>query len=76
TRLQALPGVGPWTAAYIAMRALSDPDAFPASDLGLRRAFEHYGLAADMKSIMQRAETWRPWRAYATQYLWTSLAIK
>jgi AraC family transcriptional regulator of adaptative response / DNA-3-methyladenine glycosylase II len=76
TRLQALPGVGPWTAAYIAMRALSDPDAFPASDLGLRRAFEHYGLAADMKSIMQRAEAWRPWRAYATQYLWTSLAIK
>jgi AraC family transcriptional regulator of adaptative response / DNA-3-methyladenine glycosylase II len=73
TRLQALPGVGPWTAAYIAMRALSDPDAFPASDLGLRRAFEHYGLAADMKNIMLRAEAWRPWRAYATQYLWAGL---
>jgi AraC family transcriptional regulator of adaptative response / DNA-3-methyladenine glycosylase II len=75
TRLQALPGVGPWTAAYIAMRALSDPDAFPASDLGVRRAFEQYGLAADMKSIMQRTEAWRPWRAYATQYLWAGLTI-
>ena len=72
-RLQALPGVGPWTAAYIAMRALSDPDAFPASDLGVRRAFEHYGLAADSKSIVQRAEAWRPWRAYATQHLWANL---
>ncbi len=74
TRLQALPGVGPWTAAYIAMRALSDPDAFPVSDLGLRRAFEQQGLAADIKSIALRAETWRPWRAYATQHLWTALA--
>ncbi len=70
TRLQALPGVGPWTAAYIAMRALSDPDAFPVSDLGLRRAFERRGLAADSKSIGLRAEAWRPWRAYATQHLW------
>jgi AraC family transcriptional regulator, regulatory protein of adaptative response / DNA-3-methyladenine glycosylase II len=73
TRLQALPGVGPWTVAYIAMRALSDPDAFPVSDLGLRRAFEQHGLAADIKSIAQRAEAWRPWRAYATQYLWLGL---
>lgn len=70
TRLQALPGVGPWTAAYIAMRALNDPDAFPASDLGLRRAFERHGLPADVKSIERRAEAWRPWRAYATQHLW------
>jgi AraC family transcriptional regulator of adaptative response / DNA-3-methyladenine glycosylase II len=75
TRLQALPGVGPWTVAYIVMRALSDPDAFPASDLGVRRVFEQYGLAADMKSIMQRTEAWRPWRAYATQYLWAGLTI-
>jgi AraC family transcriptional regulator of adaptative response / DNA-3-methyladenine glycosylase II len=74
TRLQALPGVGPWTAAYIAMRALNDPDAFPTSDLGLRRAFEQHGLAADVKSIERHAEAWRPWRAYATQHLWTSLA--
>src|ERR1019366_3132417 len=74
TRLQALPGVGPWTAAYIAMRALNDPDAFPTSDLGLRRAFEQHGLAADLKSIERHAEAWRPWRAYATQHLWTSLA--
>ena len=74
TRLQALPGVGPWTADYIAMRALNDPDAFPVSDLGLRRAFEKHGLAADVKSIASRAEAWRPWRAYATQHLWASLA--
>ena len=74
TRLQALPGVGPWTSAYIAMRALSDPDAFPISDLGLRSAFEQHGLAADPRSIAQRGEAWRPWRAYATQHLWTSLA--
>ncbi len=76
TRLQALPGVGPWTAAYIAMRTLSDPDAFPGSDLGLRRAFEQHGLPADAKNIAQRAEAWRPWRAYATQYLWASLSEK
>jgi AraC family transcriptional regulator of adaptative response / DNA-3-methyladenine glycosylase II len=72
-RLTALPGLGPWTAHYIAMRALSDPDAFPAGDLGLRRA------AAETKAAMltepqlrQRAEAWRPWRAYAAMYLWQS----
>ena len=73
-QLQQLPGVGPWTAAYIAMRALGDPDAFPASDLGLRRALEQQGVAADVKSIEKRAESWRPWRAYATHHLWHSLA--
>jgi AraC family transcriptional regulator of adaptative response / DNA-3-methyladenine glycosylase II len=73
-RLQELPGVGPWTASYIAMRALGDPDAFPAADLGLRRALEQRGIAADIRSIEKRAEMWRPWRAYATHYLWASLA--
>lgn len=69
-RLQALPGVGPWTAAYIAMRTLGDPDAFPSADLGLRRAFERQGLVATARSIEHHAEAWRPWRAYAAHHLW------
>jgi AraC family transcriptional regulator of adaptative response / DNA-3-methyladenine glycosylase II len=73
-RLLRLPGIGPWTASYIAMRALGDPDAFPAADLGLKHAFEQQGEPADLKSIERRAENWRPWRAYATHYLWASLA--
>lgn len=73
TQLRQIPGIGPWTAAYIAMRALGNPDAFPAADLGLRHAFEQWGEAADVQSIERRAETWRPWRAYAAHYLWASL---
>ncbi len=73
-RLRELPGIGPWTASYIAMRALGDPDACPVADLGLRRALERRGLAGDPKSIAARAEAWRPWRAYATHHLWASLA--
>jgi AraC family transcriptional regulator of adaptative response / DNA-3-methyladenine glycosylase II len=72
-QLLKLPGVGPWTASYIAMRALGDPDALPVTDLGLRRAFEQRGLAADPRSIAVHAEAWRPWRAYATHHLWASL---
>lgn len=67
TRLAGLPGIGPWTTEMIAMRSLGDPDAFPASDLGVRRALANLGLtSAD-------AEAWRGWRAYATQYLWATL---
>jgi AraC family transcriptional regulator of adaptative response / DNA-3-methyladenine glycosylase II len=73
-QLQKLPGVGPWTAAYIAMRALGDPDSFPVTDLGLRHALERAGLAAQPRAILARAEAWRPWRAYATHHLWASLA--
>jgi len=73
-RLQMLPGVGPWTASYIAMRALGDPDALPVTDLGLRRALEQRGLPTDPRSIIARAEAWRPWRAYATHHLWASLS--
>ncbi len=73
-QLQALPGVGPWTAAYIAMRALGDPDALPVTDLGLLRALEHRGLATRPREILAYAEVWRPWRAYATHHLWASLA--
>lgn len=68
-RLCALPGIGDWTAHYIAMRALSEPDAFPAADLGLMKAL---GLTKP-KDIRQRAEHWRPWRAYAAIHLWQSL---
>jgi AraC family transcriptional regulator of adaptative response / DNA-3-methyladenine glycosylase II len=56
------------------MRALGDPDAFPVMDLGLRRAFELQGFAADARSVERRAEAWRPWRAYAAHYLWASLS--
>lgn len=64
--LQELPGIGPWTAEYVAMRALGDPDAFPSSDLGLLRAA---GLETS-KALLDRAEAWRPWRAYAALHLW------
>ncbi|MGA2528508.1 MAG: AlkA N-terminal domain-containing protein [Acidimicrobiales bacterium] len=71
-RLLAIPGIGPWTVAYIAMRALGDPDAFMASDLGVRRGLEARGLAGDPRSAEVAAEAWRPWRSYALQYLWTT----
>lgn len=72
-RLLTLPGIGPWTAEYVAMRALGDPDAFLASDLGVRKALEQAGHAGDPRAAAQRAEQWRPWRAYAVQHLWASL---
>ncbi len=73
-QLLALPGVGPWTAEVIAMRGLGDPDAFPASDLGLRVAAEQLGLPADPKALTECSMAWRPWRSYAVQHLWTTLA--
>ncbi|MDI9849660.1 AlkA N-terminal domain-containing protein [Rhodoblastus sp. 17X3] len=70
--LRALPGVGDWTAQYIAMRLLREPDAFPAADLGLRRALAgDDGARPSPGKLLARAENWRPWRAYAAQYLWT-----
>ena len=66
--LLRLPGIGPWTAQYIAMRALHWPDAFPSGDLMLLRAAN-----ANQKKLQELAEAWRPWRAYATHYLWNSL---
>jgi len=69
-RLTALPGIGSWTAQYVAMRALNEPDAFPATDLGLIRSATALGMAATAKELALRAEAWRPWRAYAAQYLW------
>jgi AraC family transcriptional regulator of adaptative response / DNA-3-methyladenine glycosylase II len=72
-RLLTLPGIGPWTAEYIAMRALGDPDAFPATDLGVRKALERLGQPGDPAAATAHAEHWRPWRAYAVQHLWASL---
>ncbi len=69
-RLLEIPGVGPWTATYISLRALGDPDAFPAGDLGLRRAAERLGLPSGAAALEERSERWRPWRAYAAHYLW------
>jgi AraC family transcriptional regulator, regulatory protein of adaptative response / DNA-3-methyladenine glycosylase II len=71
SRLQQIPGVGAWTAQYIAMRALHEPDAFPAGDLGLRRALSDSGRPISEREASRRAEIWRPWRAYAAMYLWT-----
>jgi AraC family transcriptional regulator, regulatory protein of adaptative response / DNA-3-methyladenine glycosylase II len=72
-QLLALPGIGPWTAEVIAMRALGDPDAFPASDLGLRLAAKQLGLPDEQRRLTEHSARWRPWRSYATQHLWTTL---
>jgi AraC family transcriptional regulator of adaptative response / DNA-3-methyladenine glycosylase II len=75
-RLDAVPGIGPWTAHYVAMRALRYPDAFPSGDLGLRKAFGLLEGAATVPSeaaLERRSEAWRPWRAYAAATLWHSL---
>jgi AraC family transcriptional regulator of adaptative response / DNA-3-methyladenine glycosylase II len=71
-RLAALPGIGSWTRQMIAMRALGDSDAFPASDLGIRRAAGILGLPPTTVGLTRHAEGWRPWRAYAVQYLWAA----
>jgi AraC family transcriptional regulator of adaptative response / DNA-3-methyladenine glycosylase II len=73
TQLRALPGIGEWTAQYIAMRELREPDAFPAADIGLMRAM----ATADRRrpspaELLSRAERWRPWRAYAALHLWAA----
>jgi AraC family transcriptional regulator, regulatory protein of adaptative response / DNA-3-methyladenine glycosylase II len=70
-QLVALPGVGPWTVETIAMRALGDPDAFTPTDLGVRLAAAKLSLPAGA-ALMRRAAAWRPWRAYAVQYLWAT----
>ncbi|MFF1375072.1 AlkA N-terminal domain-containing protein [Streptomyces sp. NPDC058308] len=71
-RLTELPGFGPWTVEVIAMRALGDPDAFLPSDLGVRRAAQELGLPHTPAALTARAAAWRPWRAYAVQYLWAT----
>jgi AraC family transcriptional regulator of adaptative response / DNA-3-methyladenine glycosylase II len=68
--LMSVPGIGPWTAHYIAMRALHWPDAFPSGDLVLMRA-----ARSNQRQLQQRSEAWRPWRAYAAHYLWQSSGV-
>jgi AraC family transcriptional regulator of adaptative response / DNA-3-methyladenine glycosylase II len=71
-QLSEIPGIGPWTIESIAMRALGDPDAFVATDLGIRIAAEKLGLPAKAKELNERSAAWRPWRAYAVQHLWAT----
>ncbi len=70
--LSAIPGIGPWTTGYVALRVLGDRDAFPPGDAAVRAAFRRFGLPSDPASIAIRAETWRPWRGYALAHLWAS----
>ncbi|MFD2164801.1 AlkA N-terminal domain-containing protein [Thalassotalea euphylliae] len=72
--LTDIKGIGPWTVNYLAMRGLSDPNAFPASDLGVIKALSVGDNRLSTKAIIARAEPWQPWRAYATLYLWLSLS--
>jgi len=71
-RLRDLPGIGEWTAHYIAMRALREPDAFPAADIGLMRAMATADGRPTPTQLLAHAEAWRPWRAYAALHLWAS----
>ena len=71
-RLCEIPGIGRWTAQYVAMRALREPDAFPTADLGLLRSLR----LQSSRELERRAEAWRPWRAYAAVYLWHSAALE
>jgi AraC family transcriptional regulator, regulatory protein of adaptative response / DNA-3-methyladenine glycosylase II len=74
--LRELPGIGDWTAQYIAMRELREPDAFPAGDVALQRALEALaGRPFTRTQILARAERWRPWRAYGAVHLWASLGV-
>jgi AraC family transcriptional regulator of adaptative response / DNA-3-methyladenine glycosylase II len=69
-RLLALPGIGPWTADYLAMRVLGNPDILLATDLVVRQAAQALGLPSDVRGLVARAEPWAPWRSYATVHLW------
>ncbi|WP_182526147.1 DNA-3-methyladenine glycosylase 2 [Nocardioides dongkuii] len=70
-QLLALPGIGPWTADYVAMRALADPDVFLPTDVGVRNALT--GLGHDPAAVVAASERWRPWRSYALMHLWNTL---
>jgi len=72
-RLLAVPGIGPWTASYIVMRAFGDPDVMPPGDLGLRKALARGAGPATDREVALLAQAWRPWRSYASIYLWSTL---
>jgi len=71
-RLLTVKGIGPWTTAYVAMRALSDPDVFLPTDLGVLRGLDALGGPTDPPGAEKRAERWRPWRSYALHHLWSA----
>jgi len=73
-RLLDIAGVGPWTADYIAMRALGDPDVALPGDLVVRKSADAHGLSADQAALVQRSTAWRPWRSYAMHHLWAATA--
>jgi AraC family transcriptional regulator of adaptative response / DNA-3-methyladenine glycosylase II len=71
-KLLEVPGIGPWTAGYIRMRALGDPDVFLATDLGVRQGMARAGLAFDeARATEAAADRWRPWRSYAQLHIWS-----
>jgi AraC family transcriptional regulator of adaptative response / DNA-3-methyladenine glycosylase II len=72
-QLEALPGIGPWTASYVALRALGDPDVFLPTDIGVRNALRSIGADSSPKAAERLAESWRPWRSYALHHLWANL---
>jgi len=73
-QLVRLPGIGEWTAGYIVMRALGDPDTFLPSDLGIKKAVARLGIGSNARAISDHAAAWRPWRSYATHQLWATLS--
>jgi AraC family transcriptional regulator of adaptative response / DNA-3-methyladenine glycosylase II len=74
-QLQALPGIGDWTAQYIAMRALRWPDAFPAGDVALHRALGVLGTPQPAKAALAASRAWQPWRSYAVVRAWATLPV-
>ncbi len=72
--LEAMPGVGPWTSGYVAMRVLHDPDVLLDGDLALRAGAAALGLPDDRRALAARAERWAPWRSYAAMHLWRASA--
>jgi AraC family transcriptional regulator of adaptative response / DNA-3-methyladenine glycosylase II len=74
SRLLSLPGIGPWTADYVAMRALGDPDVFLPTDLAVKRVLA--GLGITPEATASTSETWRPWRSYALMHLWATLDLR
>ncbi|GEL24483.1 putative 3-methyladenine DNA glycosylase AlkA [Pseudonocardia sulfidoxydans NBRC 16205] len=76
TDLLALPGIGPWSAGYLAMRLLGDPDELLAEDLAVRRGAAALGLPSDQAALTAHAERWRPWRSYAATHLWRASALR
>ena len=75
-RIVQIPGIGPWTAQYIALRALNDPDAFPDADLILLRAAAAPDTTLTPKLLQERSQAWRPWRAYAVMLLWREYGLQ